>query len=182
MINKMNSKSRNFFWAGDQNKCSIHWSYADILCAHKASGGLGFRDFNSFNLVLAAKQAWRLSTLTDPLWVRVLKNRYFPGTTFSKARKGYRPYWIWASLCDARATLSLGTIRVIRNGESTLFTSDPWVPSLPSFTIDPTTHSNIRVLDFISINRRSWDQTKLLTHCTPAQLREIVKIPIGPQN
>ncbi|CAN1817498.1 Putative ribonuclease H protein At1g65750 [Linum perenne] len=182
ITNKMNSKLRNFFWSGDLNKRSLHWKHGDILCSPKDQGGLGFRDFETFNLALLAKQAWRLTTLTQPLWVRLLKSRYFHKSSFLQAGKGARPSWIWASLCEARYSLDLGIVRVIGNGESTNLTKDPWIPHLPTNRLAANVGSCESVADWISNQSRTWNWYTVNAYCTKEQSEAIRKIPIGPQD
>lgn len=54
-----------------------HWTKWDKLYHTKMRGGLGFRDFLSFNQVLIAKQRRRIIQHTKSLMSRVLKTRYF---------------------------------------------------------------------------------------------------------
>lgn len=60
----------------------------------KSRGGLGFRDFSSFNQALVAKQDWRLIQNPDSLVAKMLKAKYYKQTDFLKARIGSNPSYI----------------------------------------------------------------------------------------
>lgn len=53
----------------------------------KEVGGMGFRDFLSFNLAMLDKQGWRLMNTSNDLWVIILKGIYFPNDSFLDAKK-----------------------------------------------------------------------------------------------
>jgi hypothetical protein len=63
-----------FWWEDDENSKRMHW----MAWWNCASGGMGFRDFHSFNLAMLAKQAWRLITNPESLCVQVLHAKYYP--------------------------------------------------------------------------------------------------------
>ena len=44
-----------YWWGDDVDKKRIHWRKWENLCVSKMHGGLGFKDFESFNLALLAK-------------------------------------------------------------------------------------------------------------------------------
>lgn len=56
----------------------------------KASGGMGFRDFHSFNLALLAKQCWRLWNQPDSLVGQIMRAKYYPDCDILEARVGKR--------------------------------------------------------------------------------------------
>lgn len=48
----------------------------------KLEGSLGFRDFHQFNLVLLARQGWRLVKYPNSFCACILKGIYFPHSNF----------------------------------------------------------------------------------------------------
>jgi hypothetical protein len=50
----------------------------------KEVGGMGFRDFTSFNKALLAKQAWRLWTQPNSLVAQITMAKYYRGAWFWK--------------------------------------------------------------------------------------------------
>ncbi|CAN1336742.1 Uncharacterized mitochondrial protein AtMg00310 [Linum perenne] len=85
LTNKMDSRLRAFFWGGSINRKSIHWIKRAILTKPKLEGGLGFKDFRTFNLALLAKQGWRLIQEDEKPWEKLLKGLYFNDTDFLQA-------------------------------------------------------------------------------------------------
>lgn len=65
-----------FWWDSKEDKNSIHWMRWDKLSHAKSRGGLGFRDFTSFNQALVAKQGWRFLQFPNSLVSEVLRARY----------------------------------------------------------------------------------------------------------
>lgn len=133
------------------------WMKWDRMGLSKQSGGLGFRDLESFNLALLAKQGWRLLHHPNSLLARVMKAKYYPHQGFLEARLGGRPSFAWRSILNSRELLQEGLIWQVGNGESIHIWHDPWVsnqisrkiqtppqilPSeaLVSSLIDSTTH------------------------------------------
>lgn len=65
----------------------MHWINLDDMGLAKDDGGMGFRNIKDFNLALLAKQCWRLIHEPDSLWAWVLKDRYFPNSSFLEAQR-----------------------------------------------------------------------------------------------
>jgi hypothetical protein len=76
----INSMLRKFWWGskeGERRTCWVSWK---DMCKPKYLGGLGFRDIELFNLVLLARQGWRILQNPESLSARHLKARYYPNT------------------------------------------------------------------------------------------------------
>jgi hypothetical protein len=82
---KMTDAITQFWWGDDENTKKMHWFAWWKLCYPKDEGGMGFRDFHSFNLAMLAKQVWRLIDEPDSLCARVLRSKYYPNGDILKA-------------------------------------------------------------------------------------------------
>ncbi|XP_074293389.1 putative mitochondrial protein AtMg00310 [Silene latifolia] len=74
-----------FWWGSERGKRKIPWIAWSKLCQPKCKGGLGFRDYMSFNKALLGKQSWRLLTNSESLMSRIMKGKYFPDRSFLEA-------------------------------------------------------------------------------------------------
>ena len=75
-----------YWWGDDDEKKRIHWSAWWKMCIPKLKGGMGFRDLQSFNLALLAKQVWRLLCDPDSLCAKVLRAKYYPDGNILNAK------------------------------------------------------------------------------------------------
>jgi len=74
---------------------------------------MGFRDFQSFNLALLAKQVWRLLSEPDSLCARMLRVKYYPdGKLLQEKRSSYT----WQSVLAGLECFKLGYIWRAGNG------------------------------------------------------------------
>lgn len=148
----------------------------------KSAGGLGFRDLESFNLVMLAKQGWRLTQNPNSLAAHVLQQKFYPEQSFLQAKLGYRPSYIWISILAIRHLLNKGLFWGIGNGEQTLIWQDKWIPKPFSFKIQ----SAVKILDkeakvneLIDCEVRTW-RTSLIDEIFPNEEAKIIKkIPIS---
>lgn len=51
-----------FWWSKGEKENAMHWMAWDKMTENKDSGGMGFRDLETFNLALLGKKIWRLIT------------------------------------------------------------------------------------------------------------------------
>ncbi|CAN1244848.1 Putative ribonuclease H protein At1g65750 [Linum perenne] len=179
LINRMNSLLRRFFWSGNMEKGRTHWVKGDTICSPKDCGGLGFREFHSFNMALVAKQAWCILENPSALWVRLLKSLYFPKSDFLAAPKHYKASWIWSGICEARSLIDLGAFKVVGNGGNISITRDPWVYTSISPYVNLDTGPFTMVADWILENPRRWDTHTISQYCNEEETEAIIKIPIG---
>ncbi|KAL0355849.1 UNVERIFIED_CONTAM: putative mitochondrial protein [Sesamum radiatum] len=97
----MEKAMRDFWWHSRGEKC-VHWVAWRKLCRPMLKGG------KAFNIVMLAKQGWRILSQQTSLLSRVLKARYFPLCSFWEAQVGSRPSLTWRSILLARGVLRVG--------------------------------------------------------------------------
>lgn len=108
-----------FWWdpkAGENKICWVSW---DTLTKPKSMGGLGFRDIEVFNQALLAKIAWRILTVPDCLFSRIILGKYCHKTSFLKVQASSCISHGWRGILKGRDLLLQHLGKVIGNGEST---------------------------------------------------------------
>lgn len=86
----------------------INWLSWDKLTMRNEFGGMSFRNFHSFNLVMLGKQDWRLSTNKDAIVKSVFKAKYCLWGDFLGARLGYNSSYVWCCVHTSQVLVSLG--------------------------------------------------------------------------
>jgi len=179
-INRLLSK----FWWGHMEKVDrMVWMAWKGLGRSKSSGGLGFRDLESFNLALLAKQGWRIIQNPSSLAARVLKEKYFPGGSLFEAPLGYRPSYLWRSICLAKPLLQEGVIWKVGDGTKINIWGDRWIfsPHLNSIQSPiRILNKDAKVSEIIDQNSRWWN-IPLIEQIFPAETAEkICSLAISP--
>ncbi|OMO53282.1 Endonuclease/exonuclease/phosphatase [Corchorus capsularis] len=90
---ELNQMIARIWWGGSDSRRKIHWKSWEDLCVFKLDGGLGFRDFETFNLALLAKQGWRIIHNENSLCTKVLKAKYYQNKMFLTANLGGNPFF-----------------------------------------------------------------------------------------
>jgi hypothetical protein len=119
----------SFWWGDDENSNKMHWFAWWKLCYPKRGGGMGFRDFHSFNLTMLAKQVWRLITNEDSLRASVLRAKYYPQGDILKAGPTGGCSFTWQSIVAGVTTFKRGYIWRVGTGENINIYTDPWIPA-----------------------------------------------------
>jgi len=101
----LDSLLRSFWWGSKEGKRRTCWVAWEEMTKPKFLGGLGFRDFELFNLALLAQQAWRILQEPSSLSARILKAIYFPDADFLGAALGPSPSRVWRALVDGKEVL-----------------------------------------------------------------------------
>ena len=110
ICDSINSVLSKYWWGQTKNEKKVHWINWGKLCSPKNRGGMGFRDLNTFNLAMLAKQAWRLIHESHSLFYRVYKAQYFPSCSFMDAELRSNPSYVWRSLLQTRDLIREGSI------------------------------------------------------------------------
>ncbi|KAH0996498.1 hypothetical protein GBA52_020362 [Prunus armeniaca] len=126
---------------------------------------------------------WRLIQNPNNLWAQVLKERYFQGVDFWKAKKGHRASWVWASLIAGRDEV-LNHARVqILSGENTNIWTAKWLPTPHCGVIHPTSSVTANlpqlVADIMDKDSRQWNFQNVCMVLDRETMDAIRSIPIG---
>jgi hypothetical protein len=161
----------------------MHWFAWWKLCYPKNEGGMGFRDFHSFDLSMLAKQVWRLVNDPESLCARVLRAKYYPQGDILKAGPKAGSSYTWQSIMAGLSTFKRGYIWRVGNGERINIWTDPWIPSSPDRRVISARGGALltKVTDLIEPVTGQWDATLLSDLFNPVDASRILKIPINNQ-
>ncbi|KAL9432936.1 hypothetical protein AB3S75_027866 [Citrus x aurantiifolia] len=168
-----------FWWGSSETRRSIHWARWEKLCSAKTRGGLGFREFSSFNQALIAKQGWRVLHNPDSLMATILKANYFKHSDFMEVKLGSNPYFVWRSILWGRQLLHEGLRWSVGNGHKISVFSRNWMKKGEFH--NPTSIARLSndavVADFID-EKNQWKQEMVAQHFPKEIIERILKIPL----
>lgn len=176
----------NCFGCGEKDCGSkSHQCKWDSMASEKFQGGMGYRNFASFNKALLGKQFWRMLKNPKSLWAQVLKASYFPTSNPMEAKRGASPSWVWSSLLEGRDLIKKGLVWKLGNGESINIWEDKWLFSnhqLITLGPRPTNNCPSLVKDLFCPNSKSWN-LNLLHSLFPSHICSIItSTPITSTN
>ena len=138
---------------------------------------MGFRDIQAFNLVILAKQAWRLVHDTHSLFYRVYKSRYFPNCSFMDAEVGSNSFYVWRSLLVARDVIFEDSKWKVGDGSRIKVSTHKWLSHKPIFPGED--RPNLYVKELIDKVSGQWDREKIFDLFAHKTRIEILQIPLS---
>jgi hypothetical protein len=181
---EINSHMRKFWWGHKENRSQVHWMSWERLGLSKEVGGLGFRDFMSFNMALLAKQAWRLWQNPDSLVGKILKAKYYPNSTVLEAKVGRRPSFTWRSIQSSCDLLREGLMWRVGNGGKIKIWKDRWLPNPVwwNSSIPADWDPNATVDKLIDQDSKWWSRPVLEVLFSEDDVKRIQRIPLSQNN
>jgi ribonuclease HI len=182
---EINSLMKKFWWGNHGSETRVHWMKWEKMGRSKNVGGMGFRDFRSFNKALLAKQCWRLWKQPDSLVGKIMKAKYFPNHNVLDATLGKRPSFAWRSIFSSCDLLKEGLVWRVGNGEKVRIWKDKWIPSShygqiytpPSLLDEEATVSNL-----IDADTKGWKTHMLESLFAQDEVQMIKNIPLSCTN
>ncbi|XP_073137674.1 uncharacterized protein [Henckelia pumila] len=176
ICNEIEKECSNFWWGIDEGKKRMHWKTWKSLCKPKCMGGLGFRQLETFNKALLAKQIWRIIKDPDSLVARVLKARYFRHQDVMEAGLGSNPSYLWHSLLWSSPLLEKEVCWHVGDGAKIDISKDRWIPKIRgrvNMIQEHDLHSKVKDL----MVNGGWN-TQLVQQLFPPYLeKEILALP-----
>jgi len=150
------------------------------MCLPKGKGGMGFRDLQSFNLAMLAKQVWRLLCDPDSLCARVLRARYYPDGNLLKARIKSGSSYTWQSVLAGLDCFKQGYIWRVGDGSQINIWEDHWIPGSHNLKIQTARGNNLvsTVDELINPVTSSWDVDLVKAIFWPVDAYRILQIPL----
>lgn len=170
----------NFWWKSSKTK-GIHWRSWDILTAHKAKGGLGFRSIKDFNLAMLGRQGWRLLTSENSLVGRVFKPKYYPESNFLSTTLGRNPSYVWRSILESQMLLKWGARWRVGDGRNIEVLDQPWLSNEhnPYVTIQNDALRGVMVYNLFKTNGRECDEDIIDDLFGERDIREIYSLVLN---
>jgi hypothetical protein len=140
------------------------------------------------NLALVSKLGWKLLNRSDSLWVSQLHCKYLNSSSFLSPTSLSSSSWLWKGIQKTISFIAKGAYNRIHSSSSLPIWSSTWIPSLPSFTPNPSPQisqpfPNLLVSDlFISDQIQAapvWNLPLLQHLFDSVTIREILKINLA---
>ena len=150
------------------------------MCVPKNRGGMGFRDLQSFNLALLAKQVWRLLSDSDLLCARVLRSKYYPNGKLLEAKLKRGASYIWQSILAGLECFKQGYIWRVGDGSQINIWGESWIPGSHNLKIQTPRGRTLltKVSKLIDPLNGEWDEALIRSIFWPVDAERIPEIPL----
>ena len=178
-INKLMQK---FWWSHFNKDSNVHWMSWKRMGVAKKMGGMRFWDLHAFNIVLLAKQCWRLWKAPDSLIAKIMEWKYYLEGSILTASVGLNPSFAWRSIHGLCGLLNEGLIWRVRNGKIIRIWQERWLPNASTYKVisPPTVLDPLAtVSELIRTNTRWWDIELLSRIFTREEVDLIQTMPVS---
>lgn len=135
LCKQIQSLLTRFWWDANPGKKKMCWVAWNTLTLPKYTGGLGFRDIETFNDALLAKIGWRLLKDPNSLLGQVLLSKYARHTSFLECHASATASHGWRSILAGREILLKGLGWTVGSGDQIRVWKDPWMScDVPGWT------------------------------------------------
>ncbi|OAY73430.1 LINE-1 reverse transcriptase [Ananas comosus] len=148
VVKRIEVLRRDFFWKGNTGPpgkgCLVAWK---CVCRSKEEGGLGILDLASMNQALLVKWWWKLLTMPNPQWNKLIHALFYPRRRPLKEGRSFKPssFW-WKGVLGQKDIFKWGLIFGPTDGVGKPHFRHPFRSYPPSHPIkpDPTGSQHFR--------------------------------------
>ena len=182
ICNELNAMCARFWWGQVGNERKIHWRSYDILSTPKKERGMDFRNIQSFNLAIIAKQGWRLMQGKDSLLFRCFKVKYLPRCGFLDVVDVPNSSFVWKSILATKEILERGHCWRVGDRSTIWVIKDRWIPKHPT---NKVIHMVLdkewewRVAELIGWSTHTWDSQYIEEKFHSDDATAILRIPLS---
>ncbi|XP_035546588.1 uncharacterized protein LOC118348634 [Juglans regia] len=181
LCKELNVMLGRFWWGNQKSGRGVHWCSWERMGKQKRKGGMGYRDLESFNLALLAKQGWRILQNENSIAAKILKEKYYKNKSLLDASLGHRPSFLWRSVWNALSLLKEGLIWKVGNGEKIKIWGNKWLSTPSSFSIQSPVSSldkEARVCELMQ-GRGEWNTLLIRNIFNKEEADQICSIPVS---
>ncbi|KAJ8435469.1 hypothetical protein Cgig2_021102 [Carnegiea gigantea] len=109
VLDKIMQICRNYLWSDSEDAKRIpHISWA-TECLSKSQGGLGIKDFRTWNKALITKLVWVIANKKDLLWVKWIHGKYLKSNNWWSCHPPKDCSWYWRKICFIKELFKEGS-------------------------------------------------------------------------
>ncbi|GJN27875.1 hypothetical protein PR202_gb15931 [Eleusine coracana subsp. coracana] len=171
-----------FLWGDNEEQKKMHWQAWWKLCFPKHEGGMGFRDLQSFNLAMLAKQIWRLLCEPNSLCARILRAKYYPDGRLLNAKAKSGSSFTWQSILAGLDNFKKGYIWWVGDGTQINIWEDQWIPRSNNMKVQTPRGNRVvtTVDELINPIDGNWDDDLIKSLFPSVDVNRILQIPLSP--